>query len=103
MRDAGLLESSLSQPLATYAGRELYPSVVMKAARLAFGVARNHPFVDGNKRVAAAVLGAVLDVNGYALDLRDLELSDAVLALAGGEMDRDAWGAWVTGHTRQSR
>jgi death-on-curing protein len=49
VRDRGLLESALSQPAQTFDGTDLYPTVVDKAARLAFGIVRNHPFVDGNQ------------------------------------------------------
>lgn len=55
VRDMRLLESALTQPLATFHGVDLYPSGIMKAARLAYGIIRNHPFHDGNKRTGAAL------------------------------------------------
>jgi death-on-curing protein len=50
LRDEGLLESALAQPFQTFGGAELYPTFAEKAARYAYGIARNHPFLDGNKR-----------------------------------------------------
>ena len=65
MRDEGLLESALAQPFQTFGGKELYPSIAQKAARYAYGIASNHPFADGNKRTATAVMAAFLRMNGY--------------------------------------
>ena len=60
IRDEGLLESSLAQPFQTFGGEELYPTLAEKAARLAYGIAKNHPFLDGNKRAATACMGALI-------------------------------------------
>ncbi len=65
VRDEGLLESALAQPWQTFGGRDLYPNDVEKVCRLAFGVIRDHPFVDGNKRVGTALLGAGLRMAGF--------------------------------------
>lgn len=64
LRDDGLLESTLAQPFQSFGGKELYPSIQAKACRYAFGVIKNHPFIDGNKRTAAALLGVYLRMSG---------------------------------------
>jgi death-on-curing protein len=56
IRDLSLLESALAQPAATFAGQELHPSLIAKAAALAFSLVANHPFVDGNKRIGHATI-----------------------------------------------
>jgi death-on-curing protein len=61
IRDLGGLESALAQPRATFDGADLHPTIIQKAAALAFSLALNHPFVDGNKRVALGVEAANLD------------------------------------------
>ena len=74
VRDKGLLESALAQPFQTFGGEELYPTVAQKAARYAYGIASNHPFADGNKRTATAVMGAFLRMNGCRFKPRHDEL-----------------------------
>lgn len=100
VRDMRLLESALTQPLATFHGVDLYPSGIMKAARLAYGIIRNHPFHDGNKRTGAALLGALILADGKELITENLELSDVVLTLASGEWEWEQWWQWVNEHTR---
>lgn len=67
LRDEGLLRSALARPQATFGGNDLYPTVFEKSAALAESIVRNHPFVDGNKRVAWECLDLTLDLNGYRL------------------------------------
>lgn len=67
VRDEGLLESALAQPFQTFDGEELYPTVAQKAARYAYGIASNHPFADGNKRTATAIMGAFLRMKGWSM------------------------------------
>lgn len=69
IRDEGLLESAISAPLQTFASNDLYPTIVEKIARLSFGLAMDHPFIDGNKRIAAKALDVGLSANN--IDLRD--------------------------------
>ena len=56
LRDEGILDSALSAPFQTFGGEDVYPSLQQKAARLCFGLVKNHPFVDGNKRIGAHVM-----------------------------------------------
>src|SRR5580658_4813163 len=67
IRDLGALESSLAQPSMSFGGEELYPTLVDKAATLAFSLTMNHPFVDGNKRVAHAAMETFLVLNDYEI------------------------------------
>ncbi|MBP3222416.1 MAG: type II toxin-antitoxin system death-on-curing family toxin [Actinomycetaceae bacterium] len=64
VRDEGLLNSSCAQPAQSFDGYELYPTLAENAAQYAYGIINNHPFVDGNKRTGAAVLGTFLRLNG---------------------------------------
>jgi death-on-curing protein len=96
VRDARLLDNAMAraQNLAAYAE----PDAAALAAAYAFGIARNHPFVDGNKRTAAVVAETFLVLNGYALNATDAELVVAVLALAAGELSEEELADWFRGH-----
>lgn len=93
VRDAGALDSAMTRPrnLANYGE----PDAAALAAAYAFGIARNHPFVDGNKRTAAVVAEAFLVFNGYRLDASDAELVVAFVALAAGELSEDELADWL--------
>lgn len=92
VRDAGALESAITRPrnLALYET----PDAAQLAAAYAFGIARNHPFVDGNKRTAAVVAETFLRLNGHALTATDAELVVAILALAAGELSEEELANW---------
>lgn len=96
VRDLGLLESAMVRPqnLAQY-GK---PDLAELAAAYAFGIARNHPFIDGNKRTAAVVSETFLVLNGGALVASDAELVVAFLALAAGELSEDELAFWFREH-----
>lgn len=97
VRDAGALESAMMRPrnLADY-GK---PDMAALAAAYAFGIARNHPFVDGNKRTAAVVAEAFLVLNGAELKASDAEVVVAILALAAGELTEEELADWFRLHT----
>lgn len=95
LRDEGLLEAALDAPYAGFAEQEFYPSIKAKAARLAFGLVNNHPFVDGNKRIGVLAMLVLLDVNGVAIEAKDNELIDLGLALAKGHLDTEGVLAWI--------
>ena len=92
VRDMSLLESAMARPqnLAAYGE----PDAAALAAAYAFGIARNHPFIDGNKRTAAVVSETFLLLNGFALDASDAELVVAFLALAAGELSEEEMADW---------
>ena len=87
LRDEGILDSALSAPFQTFGGEDVYPSLQQKAARLCFGLVKNHPFVDGNKRIGAHVMLVFLALNGVELQHSQTELSDVILQLAAGEIN----------------
>ena len=64
LRDEGMLDSALNAPFQTFGGEDVYPSLQQKAARLCFGLVKNHPFLDGNKRIGAHVMLVFLALNG---------------------------------------
>jgi death-on-curing protein len=95
IRDAGLLQSALARPkhLSAYAGREV--ALARLAAAYAFGIVRNHPFVDGNKRTGFVVSMLFLRMNGYVVAASQEEKYQAFIALADGRLDEDGLGAWL--------
>jgi death-on-curing protein len=98
LRDLNVLESALAQPRMTFGGEDLYPSFVEKAAALGFSLVRNHPFLDGNKRIGHAVMETFLILNGYEIQASVDEQEDLILRLAAGELDRVAFTDWLRLH-----
>lgn len=98
IRDEGLLESALAAPFQTFGGEPVYPSLQAKAAQLGFGLIRNHPFVDGNKRIGAQTMLVFLAVNGIELRYEQQELIDIVLSVAAGQIDRQGLLQWILDH-----
>ena len=98
IRDLGALESSLAQPRATFGGDDLYPTLIDKAAALGYGLAMNHPFIDGNKRIAHAAMAVFLELNGSGLEAAVDDQERLMLDLAAGLLDRAALVAWLSGH-----
>jgi death on curing protein len=93
VRDEGLLESALARPQNLHAYGE--GDVVAMAAAYAFGIARNHPFIDGNKRTAFVACELFLAANGYELTASDEECLAMMLALAASEIDETGFAAWL--------
>jgi death-on-curing protein len=98
IRDLGALESALAQPKATFGAEDLYPSLVEKASALGFGLAMNHPFIDGNKRIAHAAMAVFLDLNGHTIDAAIDAQERLMLDLAAGLVERDVLTAWLRSH-----
>jgi death-on-curing protein len=100
-RDAGLLDSALARAanLASYGE----PDCADLAAAYGFGIARNHPFVDGNKRTAFVAVELFLALNGFELTADDADCVLTMLALAAGDLDERAFAAWIRGHARRRR
>jgi len=96
LRDAGLLDSALARPqqLAAYGD----PDVFDLAAAYAFGIARNHPFVDGNKRTAFLLAEGFVRIHGQRLRATDEQALVAMLSLAAGDIDQDRFAAWLRQH-----
>jgi death-on-curing protein len=95
LRDLGLLEASLAQPRQSFAGVDLYPGFTAKAAALGFSLIQNHPFMDGNKRIGHAAMETTLVLNGFELSASVEAAEAAVLAVASGQLNRDALTRWV--------
>ena len=95
IRDLGGLESALAQPRATFGGTDLHPTVIDKAAALALSLALNHPFVDGNKRVAHAAMEVFLLLNGMEILGTVDEHEHLMLDLAAGHFTREQLAAWL--------
>ncbi len=89
VRDEGLLESALAQPQATFGGDFLHPTISEQAAAYLYHIAMNHPFIDGNKRTAFAVMDTFLRLNGCALNLTDDRAYDLVMRVARGTMTKE--------------
>lgn len=103
LRDLGMLESALAQLRATFAGADLYPGVIEKAAALGYSLVMGHPFVDGNKRTGHAAMETFLILNGHELDAPVDEQERVMLDLASGGMSRDAFADWVRNHVAPGR
>ena len=97
LRDEGLLDSALARPLNLVAYGE--PDFADLAASYAFGLAKNHPFVDGNKRAAFLSAGLFLALNGFRLTASQVDATQAVLALAGSEISEEAFARWLRANT----
>ncbi len=98
IRDEGMLDLALNNPFQSFGGKELYPSIQAKAARLCFGLVKNHAMLDGNKRLGAHVMLVFLALNGYELSYSQKELSDVILALASGDIGEREILQWIIRH-----
>ncbi len=95
VRDEGMLESALARPQQRYAYGDPPPDLIELAASLAFGLARNHPFVDGNKRTAHVCYRVFLALNDAELLAADEDKYLAMLQLAEGNLDEAGFAAWL--------
>ena len=98
IRDEGLLDSALAAPFQSFEGHAPFPSLRQKAARLGYGLVKDHPFVDGNKRIGAHAMLVFLALNGVDLDYTQEELSDTFLSLAAGKIGFEELLQWVLAH-----
>ena len=98
VRDEGLLDSAVNTPFQTFSGQDLYPTVLEKAVRLGFGLIRNHPFIDGNKRIGTHAMLVFLNLNSITLSYEDDELISTILSVASGEVDADGLLKWIQQH-----
>ena len=98
IRDMGLLESALESPFQSYGGEELYPSIQAKAARLCYGLVKNHAMIDGNKRLGCHAMLDVLALNGYEMEYTQEELSDLILDVAADRKQYEDILHWLLVH-----
>jgi death-on-curing protein len=102
LRDHGLLVSAVSMPRSTYGGEFLHGDLFAMAAAYLFHITRNHPFLDGNKRTGAAAALVFLDLHGIEVAATDDALYDLVIAVAKGDIGKDAVAAFLQTHSRRS-
>ena len=95
IRDLGALQSALAQPWMTFGGDYLYPDLAAKAGALVYSLVKNHPFVDGNKRVAHAAMESFLILNGYEIEANVTEQEKVMREVAAGRMGRKDLEAWI--------
>ena len=100
IRDKGMLESALSNPFQSFGDVELYPSIQAKAAQLCFGIVKNHPMIDGNKRLGTHVMLVFMALNGYELSYTQQELSSTILDLAAGKIGFETILQWIISHQK---
>jgi death on curing protein len=100
IRDFGVLQSAIAQPKATVGGVELYPTLIEKAAALAFSLVQGHPFVDGNKRAGHAAMETFLVLNGTEIDAPVDDQERLMLDLAAGRIGRSQLTDWLRQHLR---
>ena len=96
VRDRGLLESAMARPRNQFAHGER--SITRLAASYAFGLSRNHPFLDGNKRTSVVVAELFLELNGSELTATDAECVTTSLQLAAGELTEEQLADWIAAH-----
>ena len=100
IRDEGLLDSALNAPFQSFGGFETYPSIQQKAARLGFGLVKNHAFVDGNKRIGAHAMLVFLALNQVELDYSQDELIAVILKIASGTYGFEELFYWILEHQK---
>lgn len=98
LRDRASLEAAVSAPMQSFGGQDLYPTTVEKIARLGYGLASNHAFVDGNKRIGAMMTQLLLKWNGFQMSLCSGELADMFIAIADGSAGESDLLAWIQRH-----
>jgi death-on-curing protein len=100
IRDTGLLDSALSKPENLFAYGK--PAIFDLAASYGFGLVKNHPFIDGNKRAGFVVAVVFLELNGFRFHATEAEAAVRTLALAAGELSEGEFAAWLKRHSRKA-
>ena len=100
VRDENMLISALETPFQSYEGQELYPSIQAKAARLCYGLVKNHAMIDGNKRIGVHVMLVFLALNGVELQYTQKELYSIILELASSKIEYEELLKWIIEHQK---
>jgi death-on-curing protein len=100
LRDLGALESALYHAYASFEGKDFYPTIEEKAARQAYGIIRNHPFLDGNKRTGLFVMLVFLELNSIKIFFSQSELVELGMGIAEGILDSGQITKWILKHKR---
>ena len=98
MRDAGLLDSALAQPRMTFDGRYMHKTLFNKAVAYGFHLCKNHPFVDGNKRVAFVIMDMFLQKNGWEINFSEEDAYIMMIELAGSKLSKPQLSKWLRDH-----
>lgn len=98
LRDERLLDSACNAPFQRFDNQELFPTIQQKSARLAYGLIKNHPFVDGNKRIGTHVMLILLALNGIELNYTQEELYTIILKIASGTAELNKLTEWILNH-----
>ena len=101
LRDGNLLESALAKPENLAAYDE--PDAAALAAAYAYGISRNHAFIDGNKRTALVAAELFLQLNGWRLEVDDADCVLTMLAVATGDITEDAFAEWLRAHSHEKQ
>jgi death-on-curing protein len=97
IRDEGLVESALARPRQAFAYGST-PDAAALAASYGYGIARNHPYHDGNKRVAFVAMAVFAELNGFELEASEVDVVDVMLRLASGDLDEGQLAEWLRAH-----
>lgn len=100
VRDMGLLQSALNAPFQAFGGKEVYPSLLSKAAAMCRSIISNHPFVDGNKRTGIHVMLIFLEINGVKSEYSQKELIELGFGVAAGNFDINDIFNWLSDHCK---
>ena len=100
VRDEGLMDSALGKPQNLFAYSK--PSLFELAASYAFGLVKNHPFIDGNKRTGFVMAVVFLELNGYKFQATEVDATLRTLALAAGEMSESAYAEWLKANSKRA-
>ena len=98
IRDESLPESALNAPFQSFGGQEMFPSIPQKAARLGYGIIKNHAFLDGNKRIGTHIMLVFLALNKVELYYTQKELYETILKVAAGEYEFEDLLKWILEH-----
>lgn len=98
IRDEGLLDSALNAPFQTFDNEPVFPSLQYKAARLGYGLIKNHSFIDGNKRIGTHAMIIFLAINGIELQYGQKELYEIILKVASNEATLEDLTQWILEH-----
>ena len=101
VRDEGLLDSALAQPQATFGGELLHPTIGEQATAYLYHLAMNHPFIDGNKRTAFAVMLTFITLNGYSLNLSAEEAYNLVIRVVQRQISKEELSAFLEVHLQR--
>ncbi|MBQ7706130.1 MAG: type II toxin-antitoxin system death-on-curing family toxin [Selenomonadaceae bacterium] len=95
IRDENLLDSAIETPFQTFGGQDLYPTLIEKAARLCFGLIKNHPFLDGNKRIGTHAMLVFLEINKVKISYTEEELIEIILGVADNSVPYEKFLNWL--------